>query len=265
MQLDIFQVDAFTKKAFRGNPAGVCIVEKELSKDEMQNIAMEMAVSETAFLSKNNFSLRWFTPHKEIELCGHATLATAWVLFCKKLIREDEEVKFNTLSGLLAAKIKNDQIILNFPLLSNIQKVEIDNEKIKALGLNANEIEFYGKVNNKEIIEIKDYQKLISLKPNFDKLLSLDGRGIIVTVKADKDYDFISRYFAPWVGVNEDPVTGSAHCALAYYWNRKLNKTNMVAYQASKRGGEIIIELLNSERVLLIGNAIITIEGKITF
>jgi PhzF family phenazine biosynthesis protein len=265
MQLDIFQVDAFAKKAFKGNPAGVCIVEQELTTNEMLNIAMEMAVSETAFLSENNFNLKWFTPQKEVELCGHATLATAWVLYCKQIIKDNEEVKFNTLSGQLSAKIKDNQILLNFPLLSNIQQIDIDKEKIECLDLKVNEIEFYGKVNNKDIIEIKDNKKLVSLKPNFEKLIMLAGRGIIVTAKSDKDYDFTSRYFAPWVGVNEDPVTGSAHCVLASYWNKKLNKKDMLAYQASQRGGEIRIEVIDSERVLLIGNATITIEGRITY
>ncbi|HEX3008003.1 MAG TPA: PhzF family phenazine biosynthesis isomerase [Bacteroidales bacterium] len=255
----IFTVDSFTDKPFTGNPAGVCILEDECPDDFYQKLAREINYSETAFLIKqnSNYTIRWFTPRTEVSLCGHATLAAAHVLFEYQYCDPSVEIRFNSKSGDLVAKKTEDKIELNFPQLF-VSKT--DGNAILEKAFDISPI-YVGKDNNRYLIEIDDCDKLNSLKPDFQLLKSLDlGRFIITVKSADPDYDFISRYFAPGVGVPEDPVTGTAHCYLAPYWGPKLKKKIMVGFQASDRSGSIECELIDNHRVLLRAKAIVIHE-----
>lgn len=263
MLLDIYQVDSFTSEPFKGNPAGVCITENELSEKLMLSIASEMALSETAFLSLDNNRLRWFTPKIEVSLCGHGTLATAWVLYQKDLMSDGETITFDTLSGSLSATVNGNIIEMDFPIIEVKESQEIDIQKLSALEIDINDVIFYGKAGLKEFVEIRTDEMLLNLNPDFNSLSKMSGRGVIVTaMSSDPEKDFVSRNFVPWVGINEDPVTGSAHCALANYWSEKLNKSTMLGYQASERGGFVTVELMNTGRVKLSGTAVTVIEGK---
>jgi PhzF family phenazine biosynthesis protein len=257
----LYQVDAFTNEIFKGNPAGVCILSGNASINDilLQNIAMEMNLSETAFLvkKKNEYNLRWFTPQVEVDFCGHATLASAHILWETGLENIENEIIFNTKSGkLLARKIKN-RIELNFPIFE-INEVQ-SNEKINtSLGINPI---FIGTDAKRYLIEIENYRELLRINPDFNQLKEIGETAFMVTCKSDNpEYDFYSRFFAPSVGINEDPVTGSAHSYLVPYWAKKLKKRILNSYQASKRGGEIECELTDDKRVLLRGNAITVFE-----
>jgi PhzF family phenazine biosynthesis protein len=250
----IYQVDAFTDKAFGGNPAAVCILKEAAEEELMQKIAMEMNVSETAFLYKtgNSFNLRWFTPEVEVDLCGHATLASSYILWETGLLKKEEEAVFNTRSGRLTAKKNDDLIILDFPM--EVDTETEANEIIeKALGLKTL---YTGKNRMDYIVEVESEEIVRSLNPNFDVLKALSTRGVIVTSKSDSEnYDFISRFFAPGAGIAEDPVTGSAHCCLGPYWMKRLGKNVFKAYQASKRGGTLEITV-EGDRVKIGGKAV---------
>ncbi|EGQ9275834.1 PhzF family phenazine biosynthesis protein [Vibrio vulnificus] len=263
-ELDIYQVDAFAREAFKGNPAGVCITEKPLDERLMQLIAAEMAVSETAFLSLETMNLRWFTPRAEVALCGHGTLATAHIMQQQGLLKAGKEIAFDTLSGELKVKLTANKIEMDFPQSPIDFSVNIDANKLAHLGIKPEEVLCSGQFQQKDFIEITSEEALLALSPNFDALATLTGRGVVVTARSDSPiYDFISRYFAPWVGVNEDPVTGSTHCALAGYWGSKLEKDYLAGYQASARGGRIEMALLPYQRVKLIGTAVTTLKGQL--
>lgn len=262
MELEIYQVDSFTSEPFKGNPAGVCITSDGLSDSLMLTIAEEMAVSETAFLSLSDMVLRWFTPKAEVKLCGHGTLAVAHVLKQRGHIDTGDRVEFSTLSGKLAAFINESSIELDFP--SPI--IEFDDSPSAALldnlGIKQTRVVAYGCFDSKTFIEVDNEETLLSLQPNFDALKQTSGRGVLVTARsAINELDFVSRYFAPWVGVNEDPVTGSAHCALCVYWSKKLNKLKLKGYQASARGGFVQTELMPNGRTKLVGSAVTIIKG----
>lgn len=247
-----FLVDAFTNKPYTGNPAAVCILEKELPEELMQKIAMEINLSETAFLFLNNdnsYNLRWFTPKAEVRLCGHATLASAHVLLEQKLVDSASTINFHTKSGILTAVKKDSSIELNFPQqpVNECPPVEIIEQ-----GFNIKPL-YIGKDERRYLIEISSIDDLKNLKPNFGILQNCDLGAFTITCKGDNNFDFYSRFFAPIVGVNEDPVTGSAHCYLAPYWAKKLGKNILKAYQASERGGEMECELIANNRVLLRG------------
>ncbi|WP_375322453.1 PhzF family phenazine biosynthesis protein [Aliivibrio logei] len=263
MDLNIYQVDSFTSEAFKGNPAGVCISENGLTEALMLSIAEEMAVSETAFLSLSDMRLRWFTPQVEVALCGHGTLAVAHILKEIGAAKAGECIEFNTLSGVLSAKLQDSTIELDFPS-TTISFNSIKNKALlTCLGINEREVISFGIFDSKELIEIESEEALLALSPNFDVLKQLSGRGVLITAKSSSEQlDFVSRYFAPWVGNNEDPVTGSAHCALTVYWAEKLKKSTFNAYQASSRGGYIGTELLSNGRIKLIGSAVTTIKGQ---
>lgn len=262
MELEIFQVDSFTLEEFKGNPAGVCITKNALDEALMFAIAAEMAVSETAFLSLSDLRLRWFTPQVEVKLCGHGTLAVVHVLKEKGLLGVGDELAFNTLSGALRVKIENNHIEMDFPAARLDFDASVDEQMLAFLGLSAAQVVSHSCFDSKNLIEIVSEQTLLALKPNYDGLKQLPGRGVLVTAKsASKDVDFISRYFAPWVGINEDPVTGSAHCALAVYWGDKLQKTKLKGYQASERGGFVDVERLPNQRVKLMGQAVTVLKG----
>ncbi|KAB8040763.1 PhzF family phenazine biosynthesis isomerase [Silvanigrella paludirubra] len=254
----IWIVDAFTDTAYRGNPAAVMIVD-EFPLNMLQ-IAKEMNLSETAFvmpLGGNRFHIRWFTPTAEVKLCGHATLAAAHVLMSTKLILSDSII-FDSLSNELLVNKISDSYSLDFPLQKIGQNISKELYK-KALQLNDEILEVV-KAFDDVLVLVKDEDIVKELSPDFSRLLEVDARGVIVTTHSSK-YDFVSRFFAPKLGVNEDPVTGSAHCKLADYWSKKLNKKELIAYQASERGGVIKI-LVNDERVILNGKAITILEGK---
>lgn len=259
--MKIYQVDAFTDKPFRGNPAAVCILESKPTDRLMQDIASEMNLAETAFLLKegDGFNLRWFTPNSEVDLCGHATLASAHILMEKGYLIEGQEVNFYTKSGLLTAVSQDGWIRLNFPATPEKEEVAPD-ELIEALNIAPL---YIGKNIFDYIIEVENEDIVRKLEPDFTKLLKIDMRGVIVTAIA-KDYDFVSRFFAPGIGIFEDPVTGSAHCCLGPYWKNRLGKDELSAYQASNRGGELRVQVVD-DRVLISGKAVTVLEGEIFF
>lgn len=257
--IDIFQVDAFTDKPFKGNPAAVCILKEGKTAEWMQAVGKEMNLSETAFLLQegDGFSLRWFTPSMEIDLCGHATLASAHTLWENGYLDKDKEAKFYTKSGLLTAKYQDGWIRLNFPARSE-EACEMPPELKEALGVQPI---YSGKNGKNYLVEVESEEEVRKLAPNFAKLLKVDMHGVIVTSRASSEsYDFISRFFAPEAGVFEDPVTGSAHCCLAVYWSKKLDKNSFNAYQASERGGALKVTL-DGERVYLEGQAVTVFKG----
>jgi len=259
--IPIYQVDAFTEKPFSGNPAAVCILSAPRDPMWMQNVAKEMNLSETAFLQKeeDGFSLRWFTPAVEVDLCGHATLASAHILWETRLLSPKEQAKFHTRSGLLTADSREGSIELNFPAKPEEPAVHLS-ELPKALGLNP---KYIGKSKFDFLVEADSEETVRNLKPDFSLLKNLDIRGTIVTSRASTPgFDFISRFFAPKVGVNEDPVTGSAHCTLGPFWSRRLGKNEFVAYQASERGGVLRVRVAG-DRVYLGGKAVTVLRGEL--
>ena len=258
MKLTIYQVDAFTKEVFKGNPAAICPLEEWLDADLMQKIALENNLSETAYFVKKDdvYEIRWFTPTYEIDLCGHATLASAYIIF-EVLKLEENLVKFYShKSGELSVAKKGEVLILDFPSRP-VSFVEPPNGLIEAIGKEP-----------KEVLKARDYflvyeneQEILDIAPNFSKLLEIDAHGFIVTAKGDSA-DFVSRFFAPEVGVFEDPVTGSAHCNLIPFWAERLGKNELFARQVSARGGELFCEL-KGDRVKIGGNAVLYLKGEI--
>ena len=259
-----YRVNAFTTEPFTGNPAIVCYLQSDIEDELMQKIAFEMNVSETAFIIKNNneIMLRWFTPKVEVPLCGHGTIAAAYVLFNKYSLSKDV-IKSNTKSGILTAQKTEQGIKLEFPL-DNYTEYQLPNQVLLALGLNSYVKSVIGNKTKKLVIEVKNSELIKQLKPNFNELINLNFdpaiKGLGVTSK-DNDYDFISRYFNPWAGVNEDPVTGSVHTVLAKYYADKLNKQTLTAYQNSPRGGELKLGIVNKGTVSITGKSIIISEG----
>jgi len=256
MSATLFQVDSFTTQPFSGNPAGVCVLHEARSEDWMKAVAGEMNLSETAFLVPESpgYRLRWFTPKVEVSLCGHATLASAHILWEQGYLKSDQKAIFATRSGNLTAdRMQDGWIALDFPAREIMPAVPAEG-LLAALGIKAPI--FVGRYKNTYIIELKDGGAVREVSPDYSTLLKLDVRSIGVTARGDGNpYDFVSRYFAPAVGINEDPVTGSVHCALAPYWSHKLGKPEMLAYQASARGGELRVRD-EGERVILMGQAV---------
>jgi PhzF family phenazine biosynthesis protein len=248
-------VDAFTGTPFAGNPAAVCLREQPADETWMKRVAREMNLSETAFLHpiEGGYSLRWFTPAVEVKLCGHATLASAHTLWATGVVRPEEAVRFYTLSGWLTCRREGDWIAMDFPAVVGTSG-EAPAGLAAALGVapracarNAMDI----------LIEVADEATVRGLRPNLSALAALPVRGVIVTSRsATAEYDFVSRFFAPAVGVNEDPVTGSAHCALGPYWQARLGKSDFTAYQASTRGGTVKVSV-RGDRVILRGQAVL--------
>lgn len=253
-----YVVDAFTDKMFGGNPAAVCILEQWISDDLMQNIAIENNLSETAFAVKNDgiYHIRWFTPGGEIDLCGHATLATAFII-SNYYDQDVTKIIFSSMSGELIVKKSGDLFELNFPSIMPI-KFELSNKMIDALGIKP--IETYLARDLIFILENED--AVLSTQPNFTKMLQLnDGLGVIITAKG-VHHDFVSRAFYPKLNVKEDPVTGSAHSNLIPYWARRLNKTKLVARQLSKRGGTLYCRDAG-DRVYISGYATLYAQGTL--
>ena len=258
----LFQIDAFADAAFKGNPAAVCLLDgRDVDAEWMQNVAAEMNLSETAFVSRreNDWSLRWFTPTTEVDLCGHATLATAHALLEEGLLPRGGTGRFHTRSGILTAAHDGDFIELDFPA-TVAQPSEPPDELIEGLGVHPTRV-----LKNQfdYMVEMATEDDLRSLKPDFAMLRHLPVRGVIATSRASTPgFDFVSRFFAPASGINEDPVCGSAHCALAPYWAPRLGKTQFVAYQASPRGGVLRVTLAG-DRVRLAGRAVTVLRGEL--
>lgn len=263
MPLPIFQVDAFTCQPFAGNPAAVCVQPKPLDAELMQAIAQEMNLSETAFLwpEADGFRLRWFTPTVEVDLCGHATLASAHVLWSEGHLPPGQTAQFHTKSGLLTAQAHGDWIELDFPATLETT-TKAPPELVKALG-NVG-LTYAGKNQFDYLIELRSEAEVRSLQPDFTLLRTLPVRGVIVTslAEAGRDYDFVSRFFAPGSGIDEDPVTGSAHCCLAPFWQARLGKDEMVGSQVSARGGRVRVRC-QGDRVLLGGQAVTVMRGQL--
>jgi predicted PhzF superfamily epimerase YddE/YHI9 len=257
----IYQVDAFTDKPFAGNPAGVCILTRPADPLWMQDVAAEMNLSETAFLhpEDEDFHLRWFTPRAEVELCGHATLASSHILWETGTLDPIQEARFHTLSGLLTARQIGEWIEMDFPSEPE-QSITPPPELVQAL--NAEPV-YIGANRFDYLVELESASDVRNVTPDFNLLKEHSARGVIITsISDDSQFDFISRFFAPAVGINEDPVTGSAHCCLGPYWRKKLGKDEFNAYQASERGGVVKLTIAG-DRVLLRGKAVSIMRSEL--
>ncbi len=256
----IYQVDAFASELFTGNPAAVCVLESPMDEKTMQNIAMENNLAETAFVTKRgkDYQIRWFTPEVEVDLCGHATLAAAFVLFEEYGHESDLINLYSERSGILRVKKEeNGELTLDFPA-DILQPVGLMENIISALGSTPTEV-YKGKTDYLLVYEKE--ADISAIEPNFFLLDKVDARGVIVTAPG-KEVDFVSRFFAPKCGVPEDPVTGSAHTTLTPYWSKKLGKSDLLARQLSKRGGNLRCRLQN-DRVFISGRAIPYLRGEI--
>jgi PhzF family phenazine biosynthesis protein len=259
----IYQVDAFTDKAFGGNPAAVCMLDGPADPRWMQGIATEINLSETAFIFEreegDGYGLRWFTPSVEVDLCGHATLASGHVLFEEGIVKEDELIRFNTKSGLLTVARNGSWLEMDFPA-DYPRDADTPAELAGAIGM---EPMYVAQTKFDYLVELPSEEVVRTMSPDFGLMREISTRGVIVTaVSTETDFDFVSRFFAPAAGVNEDPVTGSAHCALATFWGDKLGKTELTAYQASRRGGVVKMSL-REDRVLLSGQAVMIMKGEV--
>ena len=264
--IPIWQVDAFADRPFTGNPAAVCVLERYPSDDWMQKVAAEMNLSETAFVvptdDAGSFHLRWFTPATEVDLCGHATLAAAHTLIEQARVEAGQSIRFQTRSGELTCTQSDSRITLNFPATPPRDDVDpaVAEQARGALGISEASV-LQSKYDLLVIVE--DASTVKSIRPNFNALAEIDTRGVMVSaVSVASGVDFVSRFFAPQCGINEDPVTGSAHCCLAPYWADRLGKTSLVGYQASSRGGTVICEVAG-DRVHLTGTAVTVLEGRL--
>lgn len=261
---EIIQVDAFTDRPFSGNPAAVCLLAAPAAETWMQNVAREMNLSETAFLHRDgkDYHLRWFTPTTEVDLCGHATLASAHVLYEEGVMSPNDAIRFRTLSGALTARKQGDWIELDFPAEAAVA-TGAPPELLAALGLD--EVVFTGRNRVDYLIEVAGTETVRRLRPNMSQLEQIPCRGVIVTSRADDPaYDYVSRFFAPRVGVPEDPVTGSAHCCLGPYWRARLQRDSLTGYQASARGG-VVRTTVQGDRVLLGGQAVTVLHAMLDF
>ena len=261
MTIPFVHVDAFASQQFAGNAAVVCLLQRPADDQWMQSLAAEMNLSETAFVRKldDGYELRWFTPVTEVDLCGHATLASAHALW-REWDDTDDVVRFHTRSGVLTASKSASTITLDLPATPAVPQ-QPPNGLFEALGVTAPE--FVGATKWDQLVVVGTATEVRSLSPNFPLLGKVKTRGVMVTAGGDDGrYDFISRYFAPRCGINEDPVTGSAHCGLGPYWSRRLNKASLLAYQASTRGGVVHVEV-DGDRVRLGGEAITVLRGEV--
>jgi PhzF family phenazine biosynthesis protein len=255
------QVDAFTDRPFGGNPAAVCLLQAARSAEWMQAVAMEMNLSETAFLvpRAGDWDLRWFTPAVEVDLCGHATLASAHALWETGRLQAGAPARFHTKSGLLTCIQRGAWIEMDFPATAE-EEAEAPEGMADALGLAP---DYAGRSAFDYVVEADSEETVRGLRPDYARLKSLPARGIIVTSRASGgEFDFVSRFFAPGSGIDEDPVTGSAHCALGPFWAKRLGKADFLAYQASARGGVVKVRV-EGDRVLLGGQAVTVMRGEL--
>jgi len=257
----VVQVDAFTDRPFSGNPAAVCVLREAPTEQWMRDVAREMNLSETAFLTPHDdgYNLRWFTPAVEVDLCGHATVASAHVLWEDGHLPVGRQARFHTRSGLLLADRRGDWIELDFPA-KVATPAEAPPDLFPALGVQAR---FVARNQFDYLVEVESEEKLRAMTPDFTALRKLPVRGVIVTARpSSTEFDFVSRFFAPGSGIDEDPVTGSSHCALGPYWGERLGKSDLTAYQASARGGVVRVRL-NGDRVILGGQAVTVMRGEL--
>ena len=268
MSLPVFQIDAFAERPFTGNPAAVVILAATRQSHWMQSVAAEMNLAETAFvreLSSNRFELRWFTPLTEVDLCGHATLAATHALWESGTVQNRSDICFESRSGELNVKSLGTSIELNFPLTPADECAAPDG-LLESLHVDGHTIPvtYVGRSKFDYLIELPKSQHVQHLQPDFPKLKQVDVRGTIVTslAPAESGFDFVSRYFAPAAGIDEDPVTGSAHCCLADHWGQRLGKSELVGYQASTRGGTVEMEIV-ADRILLRGQAVTIFRGTL--
>jgi PhzF family phenazine biosynthesis protein len=258
----LLHIDAFADQPFRGNPAAICFLDHEHDSQWMQNVGAEMNLSETAFLlpREDGWSLRWFTPAVEVDLCGHATLASAHALWSEGLLKRSETARFHTRSGLLTATQDGEWIELNFPATLE-SKADPPPELLESLGIR-NPV-YVGRNKFDYLVEVGSEDEVRALNPDHANLRKIPVRGVIVTSRAKNgSHDFVSRFFAPGSGIDEDPVTGSAHCCLTPYWSKKLGKNELIAYQASPRGGLLRVRL-DGDRVRLGGRAVTVLRGEL--
>lgn len=260
MGIPIVQVDAFSAVPFGGNPAAVCFLPGPAEDRWMAQVAMENNLSETAFLYPEGdaYRLRWFTPAVEVDLCGHATLGTAYALWTEGYLSPDAPARFLTKSGLLTCTQSNGWIEMNFPATFAVEAAP-PAQLSEALGCS---FAWVGKNKFDYLIEVGDEATVRGLDPAHHLLRQLPVRGVIVTAKGSGEYDFVSRFFAPGAGIDEDPVTGSAHCSLAPYWAKRLGRSSLTGYQASKRGGVVGVRV-EGDRVVLRGQAVTTMRGEL--
>jgi len=259
MTISVYQVDAFANKVFEGNPAAVCPLQNWLDDKTLQNIASENNLSETAFVieTKNGYQIRWFTPDGEVRFCGHATLAAAHVYF-NHLNHSNNQITFNSQSGHLNVEKKSDGYKMNLP---SDQLKEVELPELLKVALDIDESPCFLGIDDVMVV-LDSQEKLENIDPDFRMLKEVDSRGVIVTAKGD-EYDFVSRCFYPSYGIDEDPVTGSAHTTLTPYWSLRLDKKELTARQISKRGGNLRC-IYKEDRVELLGSAVTFMEGKIT-
>ncbi|MBI1883101.1 MAG: PhzF family phenazine biosynthesis protein [Chlamydiae bacterium] len=259
--IKIFHVDAFASQPFQGNPAAVCILNEAREEKWMQSLAREMNLSETAFLWQEGdvYRLRWFTPQVEVDLCGHATLASAHVLWEEKILASYEEARFQTRSGLLTAFKKDAWIEMNFPAEKE-SLAQAPASLIKGLGVKP---KYVGRNRMDYLVELDSEESVRNLKPDFSILAQVETRVVIVTsLSSSQKYDFVSRCFGPRVGILEDPVTGSAHCCLGPFWKKRLGKNELMGYQTSSRGGFVGVRVAG-DRVYLRGQAVTVARGEV--
>ncbi|MDH3350931.1 MAG: PhzF family phenazine biosynthesis protein [Gammaproteobacteria bacterium] len=261
-EIRCLQIDAFTDRPFAGNPAAVCLLNDARDAEWMQSVAAEMNLSETAFVRpvSAGFELRWFTPAVEVELCGHATLASAHALWEEGVVARDKPIRFHTQSGELVCARQGSFIELDFPTIA-VSPADRSEELCRALGTAPS---FVGQSTYDRLVLVESEQVLRALQPDFSRLRRIPMRGVAVTSAADDPrFDFVSRFFAPAVGVDEDPVTGSAHCCLGPFWSERLGKTDMTAFQASARGGIVKVRV-SGDRTFLGGQAVTIFKGVLT-
>jgi PhzF family phenazine biosynthesis protein len=268
MGIRISQVDAFTERRFAGNPAAVCVLSDPAEEEWMQNVAAEMNLSETAFVrplgTSSKFSLRWFTPKSEVDLCGHATLATAHVLWDERHLPTDQPAVFETRSGVLTARRGSSGIELDFPSEPVNEEFTAPDKQDALRTAVAAPIRFAGRNRFDILVELESEDQVRALRPDIRRLEQFPVRGVIVTGRSQsREYDFVSRFFAPRVGVDEDPVCGSAHCCLGPYWAEKIGRKELTAHQVSCRGGVVKIRV-EGRRVVLIGQAVTVLRGELT-
>ncbi|MFI5386700.1 MAG: PhzF family phenazine biosynthesis protein [Fimbriimonadales bacterium] len=259
MPAPIYVVDAFTSRPFAGNPAAVCLLDEPAGAEWMQKVATEMKLAETAFLSPRSggFDLRWFTPTTEVDLCGHATLASAHVLWESERLAEDDPATFHTKSGVLTCTRHGYGIQMDFPAEPPVaskfpNSLDVDSDVV-----------WTGKNRFDWLLVVEDEAGVCNYQPEMEVIAAMGKRGVILTAESDSaDHDFVSRFFAPCAGVPEDPVTGSAHCCLGPYWAEQLGKIDLVGYQCSQRGGTVRVAV-RGDRVLLQGHAVTVLRGEL--
>lgn len=256
--IDFYLVDAFADKPFTGNPAAIYPIDKWLPDDVMQKMAVEHNLSETAFIvpEKEGYRIRWFTPAHEVDLCGHATLAAAYVIW-EQLGYEKDEIVFYSKSGELPVTKSKGWYTLDFPLNSFYEEVVPSSQLIVGLKQNVKKV-FKGMDT---IVLMENEDEILAVQPDFEVLAKIDTRGVVITAPSDK-YDFVSRFFAPKHGINEDPVTGSSYTLLAPFWKERLKKNELFTKQVSARGGEVKLKI-KAERVLISGEAVLYAKGSI--